>query len=349
MDDDLKSPISPIVTYRVTIGTDTYGNTTVNQYSILKKIGEGSYGKVKLCTCKSRYYAVKVINKSLLRKRREIHKNPNGQVIVKSALDDIAHEVAIMKKLKHQNIVKLHEVIDDQEHDKLYMVMVYCQKGSLLEWDEETESFYSPWNDNEEIEEAIVRKILRDTVCGLEYLHYHNIIHRDLKPQNILLTSNWQVKIGDFGQATIFEDNDRQNKTLGTFQFFPPECCITGNKEFSGKAADIWALGLTIYAIIYKKLPYTANSIMEVFENIQTFSLAFEPNISPELEFLIARMLDKNPETRIKLFEIIQSPWLNMNCYALPQQMYEAIVPTNEEILQAVKPITSVVMAVSVI
>ena len=59
----------------------------------------------------------------------------------------------------------------------------------------------------------LIRKIFRDMVCGLEYLHYHNIIHRDLKPQNIMITDKWLVKIGDFGQATIFEGSDRQNKS----------------------------------------------------------------------------------------------------------------------------------------
>jgi Serine/threonine protein kinase len=154
----------------------------------------------------------------------------------------------------------------------------------------------------------LIRKIFRDMVCGLEYLHYHNIIHRDLKPQNIMITDKWLVKIGDFGQATIFEGSDRQNKSLGTFQFFPPECCRPGTQEYSGKAADIWALGLTLYSIIYKKLPYAANSIIEIFDNILSFRLVFEPEIDKELEFLIRRLLDKNPETRIKLFEVLQDP-----------------------------------------
>ena len=130
MEEDLKSPI---VTSSARLGKDSKGNKTINQYSLLRKIGEGSVGKVKLCACGPRYYAVKVINKELLRKKREIHRNSEGKIVVKNALDDIAHEVAIMKKLKHQNIVKLHEVIDDEECDKLYMIIVYCEKGSLME------------------------------------------------------------------------------------------------------------------------------------------------------------------------------------------------------------------------
>ena len=345
MDDDLKSPM---ITNSIIIGTDSDGYTTVNQYSILKNIGEGSYGKVKLCRSNNTYFAVKVIYKALLRKKREIHRGPDGKVIVRNALEDIAQEVAIMKKLKHQNIVKLREVIDDEESDKMYLIMVYCAKGSLLEWDEDTQLFYSPWNDNAPLREKLILKIFRDILCGLEYLHYHNIIHRDLKPQNIMLTDTWQVKIGDFGQATIFEGNDQQNKKLGTFQFFPPECCGQGGKEFSGKLADIWALGLILYALIYKKLPYTANTIMEIFEGIQAFELVFDPPINPDLERLIRRLLDKNPETRIQLYDIFQEPWICEAFSPLSPTHYDRIVPTNEEILQAVRPKTSIIMEVIV-
>lgn len=343
MEDDLKSPI---ITSNVIVGFDKDGNTMVNQYTILRKIGEGSYGKVKLCTHGGHYFAVKVINKALLRKKREIHRNNEGKVIIRNALDDIVHEIAIMKKLKHQNIVKLREVIDDEESDKLYMIMVYCQKGSLLEWDDDSQSFYSPWNNNTDIPENLIRKIFRDTVCGLEYLHYHNIIHRDLKPQNIMLTDRWQVKIADFGQSTIFEGNDRQSKTIGTFHFFPPECCGSGPRGFSGKAADIWALGIILYGLVYKKLPFQADSVADIFENILSFRLEFNPSLDDELENLLRRLLDKNPETRIKLFEVLQDPWLNRNSFPLSPTNYERIIITNEELSHAVKPITNVVLAV---
>jgi len=346
MDDDL---ISPIITSNITLGEDSEGNTTVNQYTILRKIGEGSYGKVKLCSFNNRFYAVKVINKANLRKRREIHRNPEGKIIVKNALEDISQEIAIMKKLKHQNIVKLREVIDDEECDKMYMIMVYCHKGSLLEWDDDVQMFVSPWNNNDPIPEVLIRKFFRDMVCGLEYLHYHNIVHRDLKPQNIMLNDNWLVKIADFGQATFFQGSDKLNKSLGTIQFSPPECCGDARQEFSGKAADIWALGLTLYALVYKRLPFPVESILQVFESIQSFNLEFYPPINPELERLLRRLLDKNPDTRAKIFEILQDPWLNRDCNPLSPSRYERIIPTNEEISHAVKPITMVVLAVSVI
>ena len=343
MEDDL---VSPIITCNISFGEDSEGHPTVNQYTLLRKIGEGSYGKVKLCSYNGRFYAVKVINKANLRKRREIHRNAEGKIIVKNALEDIAHEVAIMKKLRHQNIVKLREVIDDEECDKMYMIMFYCHKGSLLEWDEDNQVFYSPWNNNQPIPEHLIRKFFRDMVSGIEYLHYHNIIHRDLKPQNILLTDNFLAKIGDFGQAAFFEGSDKQKKTLGTVHFVPPESCGDDRKEFSGKAADIWALGLILYALIFKKLPFPVVNMLQMFENIQNFKLEFEFPLNPELELLMRKLLEKNPEHRAKIYEILLDSWLNRDCNPLSPGLYERIVPTHEEISQAVKPITTVVLAV---
>lgn len=155
-----------------------------------------------------------------------------------------------------------------------------------------------------------MRKLFRDVVCGLEYLHFHNIVHRDIKPQNILLTDELIAKIADFGQAQIFEESDRQIKTIGTYQFFPPECCTAESVGFSGKAADIWALGLTLFALVYKQLPFASQSLAGIFEAIESFVLTFDPNvhISSGLQLLLSRLLDKDPSSRIKMFELLQDP-----------------------------------------
>ena len=79
-----------------------------------------------------------------------------------------------MKKLRHKNVVRLHEVIDDDETDKLYMsklhsVIDYCANGPILDWDPELQRFVSPWNSDSEISEEMIRTIFRDSISGLEY------------------------------------------------------------------------------------------------------------------------------------------------------------------------------------
>lgn len=138
---------------------------------------------------------------------------------------------------------------------------------------------------------------------------------------------------------------------MGTYQFFPPECCNPDIEGFSGKSADIWALGLTLYAIIYKKLPFTADSLIGIFDAIQAFELIFDEcvPISPALKHLVTRLLDKNPDTRIKMYELIQDPWINMDCNPLIPTTEGVNVPTDEEIQKAVKPIRNMVIAVRII
>ena len=92
-------------------------------------------------------------------------------------------EVAIMKKIKHPNLIRLNEVIDDEAADKMYMIIEFAEKGSVLEWDEANQTFYHPAELNiSSFSEEQIRQWFRGMVHGLDYLHQHNIIHRDLKP-----------------------------------------------------------------------------------------------------------------------------------------------------------------------
>lgn len=96
---------------------------------------------------------MKAFNKGLLRRRRDYFRAADvsfikGTMGVRNALQDVQREIAVMKKLAHTNVLRLHEVIDDDEEDKLYMVMDFCDKGPILDWEPEQSQFISPWNDN---------------------------------------------------------------------------------------------------------------------------------------------------------------------------------------------------------
>jgi calcium/calmodulin-dependent protein kinase kinase 2 len=326
------------------VRTDETGHKFLNQYELISKIGQGSYAKVKLCRLDQTFYAAKVFQKSILNKKLNFIELSDGEVKVVTGYSDLIREIAIMKKLTHKNVVKLIDVIYDETTDKLYMIMDYCSKGSLMEWNEDTGRFYFPWT-QDFVDESTTRKIFRDLVCGLEYLHYHNIAHRDIKPQNILLTEDWVSKLADFGQSHLLDDKDMNQRSLGTYNFYPPESC-NQDQSCDPKPGDIWALGLTFYVFLYNKMPFEGESMTEIFEKINSFELTFPETTDPDLRFLIERMLDKSPETRIHILEILRNPWLNRDLVLLSGTEGNKIIPSQDEIESSIKAFKTPALAV---
>lgn len=279
-------------TNMVKLGKDEEGNKMVNEYSMIRTLGSGSYGKVKLAMdSNNKAYAIKIMNKSLLKR---VQKN-----------EDVRKEVAILKKMKHPNVVRLYEVIDDPDNDKMFLVMEYVQNGPVLK----LESMRAKVT----FSEAKSRKYMIDILNGLEYLHSMRVLHRDIKPENLLLDGNGNIKLSDFGVSHMFEgDDDTLKVTAGTPAFLSPEACTGEN--FSGRMADIWAVGITLYVFIFGYPPFNGESYLEIYRSIREDELKFpEPKVnevSPELINLLKRLLDKDPKTRIRLQDIKNHPWI---------------------------------------
>jgi len=162
--------------------------------------------------------------------------------------------------------------------------------------------------------EIEAQRIAKDIVKGLDYLHSNHIVHRDIKPQNIFLDEQGWAKIGDFGWAeTFLAENDTVTETKGTYLFLSPECCDPKIERYSGTASDIWSFGVTLYALVFNKLPFYAETEVEILETIYKTKLKMnnKRKISKSLEELLRRWLDKNPETRIKMSELKNNDWIN--------------------------------------
>ncbi|KAI0841701.1 Pkinase-domain-containing protein [Hypoxylon sp. FL0890] len=312
--------------------TDGRSQQTINQYIIREEIGRGSYGAVHLATDQfGTEYAIKEFSKLRLRKRVQsnLFKRPEGGrprqlgpgrslfsahkkqlshheiAEAKDALYLIREEIAIMKKLNHPNLVQLIEVLDDPENDSLYMVLEMCKKGVIMKVGLDDQA--DPYDDER------CRLWFRDLILGIEYLHAQGVVHRDIKPDNLLLTEDDVLKIVDFGVSEIFEKPDSMmtSKSAGSPAFLPPELCQAGHGDVSGKAADVWSMGVSLYCLKYGRLPFKRDNILEMYKAIRTEELQIPvDNEDPNFVDLITKILDKNPETRLSLREIRNHPWV---------------------------------------
>ncbi|KAH6608236.1 serine threonine kinase [Trichoderma cornu-damae] len=536
-------------THKALIDSDVVtGRKSINQYEVIEEIGRGMHGKVKLARNleTSENVAIKIIPR--FSKKRRL-----GKVTAMSPQDKTKKEIAILKKIRHPNVVALLEVIDDPELKKIYMVLEHVELGEIVwrkkglphvclyerrraeremrgeaptveeqlydqmlerrqaikelkrakmaqshsgptdywsvehgaaddvgaagpwsrisskedfaaaegsvsqpisrrsslapsrsysassspgtsgfhpreedEWQEEDHvtpgpsqpalstsalegTMFGPYTNGDDVmsfrerspsmADSIIshmssidynprahdpfaddfsyvpcftfdqaRSAFRDTVLGLEYLHYQGVVHRDIKPANLLWSKDHRVKISDFGvsyfgrpirdgepddlvsesEAKDFDDDLELSKTVGTPAFFAPELCYADPDQAQPKVSeqiDVWSLGVTLYCLIYARIPFLAEDEFQMFRKIATEDVYIprkrlkpvDPSTSPavtslykrqntypyrddnDLEYedvdkllydLLHQMLTKNPEKRIRLRDIKRHPWV---------------------------------------
>lgn len=183
--------------------------------------------------------------------------------------------------------------------------MDYASQGQLIEWDDDEEKFYFCNGQTEFLNEERMKQIFSECIAGLYYLHINKIIHRDIKPQNILFDDEGHVKIADFGQSLLFEEADVTNSTEGTYWFMAPELLDPEKKieTLSGKACDIWSLGVTFYVFAFLRVPFYGDNIFDLLDRIKEDELSFPDcrEISEGLKRVLNKMLAKNFTERITI------------------------------------------------
>lgn len=247
-----------------------------------------------------------------------------------------------------------------------------CESFCSLELDFNRESFsdqfqYVPCITMEQARHAIL-----DVVTGLEYLHAHGIVHRDIKPDNLLWTRDHRVKICDFstsfintlshgtsfhnlsstavGDSASFEGKDEMMRTIGTPGFMAPELCCTrpdGMDLETLQQVDVWSLGVTLYCLIFARLPFVAQDEYQLYRKMAEQDLYIpeqrlrpvppsshlsdpvifstgqyrrddvieDEHLDKELLNLLRRMLTRDARKRIRLADINKHPWLNQTSH----------------------------------
>ena len=290
-------------------------------------------------TCE--FFAMKIVKKkSILRRRKRHRELLNSNKTIKGAKEKIgkygyatgkvAKEIAILKRLNHENIVKIIDVLDNPDEDKLYVVMEYLPSGALLpDWRGEIGHC-----DINPLSEETVRVIYRDIALAMLYMHTHNVVHRDIKPSNILMSrsgvGHGGAKLADFGVAHIFADDNENVEDFETFvnapmigtpMFCPPESFSPRSKRaslqsidsdntdekddkerrkrFSGllfkhqSGGDVWSFGVSLYLSVMGRPPFVGETFAELSHNIQTKPLLFNFENAPVVSTGLKTFLGK--------------------------------------------------------
>lgn len=165
--------------------------------------------------------------------------------------------------------------------------------------------------ENVRLSELEASRYMRQIVYGIEYLHTLGIAHRDLKPENLLLDFKKNIKIADFGLSNTYSQDGLLKSACGSPCYAPPE--MISGKMYKGVMADLWSLGIVMFASICGHLPFEHAKTSALYKMILSGDFRIPSHVSPEAKNLIKRLLTTDPEKRMTLDELKKNIWLNMS------------------------------------
>ncbi|XP_075420367.1 serine/threonine-protein kinase Nek1 isoform X4 [Tenrec ecaudatus] len=258
----------------------------MEKYVKQQKIGEGSFGKAILVKSKEdgRQYVIKEINISRMSSKEK---------------EESRREVAVLANMKHPNIVQYRESFE--ENGSLYIVMDYCEGGDLFKRINAQKGILFQ-------EDQILDWFVQ--IClALKHVHDRKILHRDIKSQNIFLTKDGTIQLGDFGIARVLNSTVELARTcIGTPYYLSPEICE--NKPYNNKS-DIWALGCVLYEMCTLKHAFEAGNMKNLV--LKIISGSFPPvslHYSYDLRNLLSQLFKRNPRERPSVSSILDKGFI---------------------------------------
>ncbi|XP_032433277.1 serine/threonine-protein kinase Chk1 isoform X1 [Xiphophorus hellerii] len=264
----------------------------VQDWDVVQTLGEGAYGEVRLLVNRQteEAVAVKVIDTSQ----------------AKECADNVKKEVCIHKMLTHPSIVRFFG--HRKEGPTVYLFLEYCTGGELFDRIEPDVG----------MPEKDANRFFKQLIAAVEYLHNLGITHRDIKPENILLDDKDNLKLTDFGLATMFRFKGRErllNRLCGTLPYVAPE--LLGQQEYKAQPADVWACGIVLSAMLAGELPWDqpTESCQEYSDWLQKKTyLPPWKKIQPMPLSLLSKLLQPHPDSRIVIADIQKDRWFTQGC-----------------------------------
>ncbi|XP_069916601.1 serine/threonine-protein kinase BRSK2 isoform X7 [Oryctolagus cuniculus] len=254
----------------------------VGPYRLEKTLGKGQTGLVKLgihcVTCQK--VAVKIVNREKLSE---------------SVLMKVEREIAILKLIEHPHVLKLHDVYENKKY--LYLVLEHVSGGELFD--------YLVKKGRLTPKEA--RKFFRQIISALDFCHSHSICHRDLKPENLLLDERNNIRIADFGMASLQVGDSLLETSCGSPHYACPE--VIRGEKYDGRKADVWSCGVILFALLVGALPFDDDNLRQLLEKVKRGVFHMPHFIPPDCQSLLRGMIEVDAARRLTLEHIQKHTW----------------------------------------
>uniref|UniRef100_A0A3Q3DL41 Serine/threonine-protein kinase BRSK2-like n=1 Tax=Hippocampus comes TaxID=109280 RepID=A0A3Q3DL41_HIPCM len=257
-------------------------NQYVGPYRLEKTLGKGQTGLVKLgvhCITGQKV-AIKIVNREKLSE---------------SVLMKVEREIAILKLIEHPHVLKLHDVYENNKY--LYLVLEHVSGGELFD--------YLVKKGRLTPKEA--RKFFRQIISALDFCHSYSICHRDLKPENLLLDEKNNIRIADFGMASLQVGDSLLETSCGSPHYACPE--VIKGEKYDGRRADVWSCGVILFALLVGALPFDHDNLRQLLEKVKSGIFHMPHFIPPDCQALLKGMIEVNPDKRLTLEAIQIHAW----------------------------------------
>uniref|UniRef100_A0A182QH29 non-specific serine/threonine protein kinase n=1 Tax=Anopheles farauti TaxID=69004 RepID=A0A182QH29_9DIPT len=310
----------------------TEGHQYVGPYRLERTLGKGQTGLVKLgvhCVL-GKKVAIKIINREKLSE---------------SVLMKVEREIAIMKLIDHPHVLGLTDVYENRKY--LYLVLEHVSGGELFDYlvkkgrltPKEARKFFrqiisaldfchshsiceSEWASKKQTTPGrssllwwrqVVRargsqRIQGDISLALSNRRTGRDGHRDLKPENLLLDDKNNIKIADFGMASLQPAGSMLETSCGSPHYACPE--VIRGEKYDGRRADVWSCGVILYALLVGALPFDDDNLRQLLEKVKRGVFHIPHFVPPDCQSLLKGMIEVNPEKRLTLAEINKHPWV---------------------------------------
>lgn len=263
--------------------SDADGQTrVVGPYLLQRTLGKGQTGLVKLgvhCVTR-RTVAVKIINREKLSK---------------SVLMKVEREIAIMKLIDHPHVLGLYDVYENNTH--LFLILEHVSGGELFDY----------LVRKGRLSEREARRFFKQIVSAVDFCHKHAVCHRDLKPENLLLNEQRNIKVADFGMASLQMGENLLETSCGSPHYACPE--VIRGEQYDGRKADTWSCGIILYALLVGALPFDDDNLRLLLEKVKRGHFVIPSYVPSGAQELLKGMVEVNPKKRITLEKVMKHPW----------------------------------------